>query len=575
MRFSPACRMSARKSSKVIGRLATGILVAASVPSLAAQDGWVAESTNFRVVAQARPGVDASAVASAVEDLERFRKRCLEDGLGSPRRADGPLDVLLVGTMFDLHALLRYPPDSRTRGITIGGMDRELVVVPWHALPGPRVTLAHEYAHQLDENDWPVWFREGRAVFLARRVPLQSGEDPVAGLLAILDRAEWVEWSDLLAAGRDSEVADKEIFQAQAWSLVHWLASTQFSAARLRPADASNALERLGPENLSVAIREHLAGLHSSSSSKITVEDSSVADVAVREASAWVVPLFEAEVLRELRFLDDAERRLATLAADWPAEARVQAAYASMLLLRRREDEAEQRYRRALELGDSRPRTAYRYALLLMRPGEPFAKRAAGALRYAKRAVQSMPWEPNHHLALAQAHMLAEDWDSAYSALRVLAGFPGWSRAADREVAEIERRRFQALRPEPPPVLDSRVPIDAVPFPPPGQLQPWKEPPVHSERATGRRRWPPYGTWLAHGKVAWVDCSVQPKRVVVHTPYKRLVLLIDTNKPLRLINRPFRGNALPCDSRGWNAAFAYRKLRSGSDADGELVGIRF
>ena len=575
MRFSLASRMSACMSINVIGRLAAGILVVASVLNLAAQDGWVAESPHFRVVAQARPGVDASAVASAVEDLERFRQRCLQDGLGSPRRADGPLDVLLVGTMFDLHALLRYPPDSRTRGITIGGMDRELVVVPWHALPGPRVTLAHEYAHQLDENDWPLWFREGRAVFLARRMPLRSGDDPVAGLLAILDRAEWVEWSDLLAAGRDSAVAGEEIFQAQAWSLVHWLVSTKSSAARLRPPDASNALERLGPENLSVAIREHLAGLHNSSPREITVEDSSVADVVVREAYAWVVPLFEAVVLRELRFLDEAERQLATLAADWPAEARVQAAYASMLLLRRREDEAEQRYRRALELGDTRPRTAYRYALLLMRPGEPFAQRAAGALRHATRAVQSMPWEPNHHLALAQAHMLAGDWDSAYGALRVLAGFPGWSRAADREVAEIERRRFQAIRPEPPPILDSRVPIDAVPFPPPRQLQPWKEPPVRSERAAGRQRWPPYGTWLTHGKVAWVDCLAQPKRVVVHTPYKRLVLLIDANKPLRLINRPFRGNSLPCDSRGWNAAFAYRKLLKGSGADGELVGIRF
>ena len=78
---------------------------------VAAQDGWVAESSHFRVVAQARPGLDASAVASAVEDLERARERYLDDGLGSPLRADGPLDVLLVGTLFDLHALLRYPPN--------------------------------------------------------------------------------------------------------------------------------------------------------------------------------------------------------------------------------------------------------------------------------------------------------------------------------------------------------------------------------------------------------------------------------------------------------------------------------
>lgn len=568
-------RMFPPNSNKAFGRLAAGILLVALAPMIAAQDGWIGESPHFRVVAQARPGLDVAAVASAVEDLEWIRERYLGDGLGSPRRADGPLDVLLVGTLFDLHALLRYPPNSRTRGITIGGMDRELVVVPWHALPGPRVTLAHEYAHQLDENVWPVWFREGRAVFLARRMPSRSGEDPVAGLLAILDRSEWVAWPDLLAAGRDSDVADEEIFQAQAWSLVHWLASTQASVARLRPDDASDALDRLGADALSIAIREHLANLPTYASNEVDPDDSSADEVTVREASAWIVPLFEAEVLRELRFLDEAERRLAALAANWPSAARVQAAYAAVLLLRRREDEAERRFRMALELGDARPRTAYRYALLLMRPGEPFAKRARDALRYALYAVRAMPWEPNHHLALAQAQMLAEDWGSAYRALRDLAGFPGWGRVAGREVAEIERRRFQELRPEPPPALEPAIPLNSVSVPLSIQLRPWEEPAVRARPPAGRRRWPPYGTWLVHGKVAWVDCSAQPKRVIVHTPYKRLILLIDERRPLRLINRPFRGNSLPCEARGWNAAFAYRKIPDGRDADGELVGIRF
>lgn len=567
--------MFLRESNNVFGTLAAGILSVALAPTIAAQDGWIGESTHFRVVAPARPGLDALAVASAVEDLERIRERCLRDGLGSPRRADSPLDVLLVGTMFDLHALLRYPPNSRTRGITIGGMNRELVVVPWHALPGPRVTLAHEYAHQLDENDWPLWFREGRAVYLARRMPVRSGGDPVAGLLAILDRSEWVAWPDLLAAGRDSDVADEEVFQAQAWSLVHWLATTQTSVARLRPNHARKAMDRLGADALSIAIREHLANLPGSASDDVDLDEANAGGVTVREASEWVIPLFEAVVLRELRFLDDAERRLAALAASWPNVARVQAAYASMLLLRRREDEAERRFRMALELGDARPRTAYRYALLLMRPGEPFAKRARDALRYASHAARAMPWEPNHHLALAQAHMLSEDWSSAYRVLRALAGFPGWARVAGREVAEIERRRFQTVRLERPPALEPEIPVRSVSVPLSIQLQPWEEPSVRDPPAAGRRRWPPYGTWLVHGKVAWVDCSAQRKKVIVHTPYKRLVLLIDAQKPLRLINRPFRGNSLPCEARGWNAAFAYRKAPDGSDADGELVGIRF
>ena len=546
----------------------------ALLPSLQAQHGWVAETSNFRVVASERSGLDDVAVASAAEDLESVRQRCLLDGLGTPRRLDGRLEVLLVGTMLELHSLLRDPPDSRTRGITIRGLDQAFVVVPWRALPGPRVTLAHEYSHQLDDPAWPLWFKEGRAVYLGRRMLPRSGTDPLLGLLAMLDRSEWLDWSKLLEADRESAMAKAKTFQAQSWLLVHWLVSSGRSIARLLPDDVGAVLDHHGPAGLTDALRGYLASLWDAPPAPAEPVPA-LAPITVRPAVNWEVPLFEAEILRALRFLDAAEPQLADLAERFRSEGRVQAAYASLLLLRNRQDEAEQRYRTALNLGDPRSRSAYRYALLLMRPGPAHATRAARAVDYASRARAGMPEEPTHHLAVAQARMLVGDWDGAYDALRGLVRFPGWARKAKREADEVERRRSQAVRAMPAPEIavqmpSARVPVDAFPRPPA-----WKQ------RATVRvpeqpaRRWPPYGTWLAHGKIAWVDCSGEHKKVVLHTPYSRLVLRENPDQPPRLIHRPFRARTLPCESRGWQAAVAYRRLPHEDGVDGELVGIRF
>ena len=366
----------------------------ALLPSLQAQHGWVAETSNFRVVASERSGLDDVAVASAAEDLESVRQRCLLDGLGTPRRLDGRLEVLLVGTMLELHSLLRDPPDSRTRGITIRGLDQAFVVVPWRALPGPRVTLAHEYSHQLDDPAWPLWFKEGRAVYLGRRMLPRSGTDPLLGLLAMLDRSEWLDWSKLLEADRESAMAKAKTFQAQSWLLVHWLVSSGRSIARLLPDDVGAVLDHHGPAGLTDALRGYLASLWDFPPAPAEPVPA-LAPITVRPAVNWEVPLFEAEILRALRFLDAAEPQLADLAERFRGEGRVQAAYASLLLLRNRQDEAEQRYRAALNLGDPRSRSAYRYALLLMRPG-PAPRHESGPCRGLRiaRPAQACPRNP-------------------------------------------------------------------------------------------------------------------------------------------------------------------------------------
>ena len=545
-----------------------------ALPSVRAEPGWVAETPHFRVIAPVRPGVDAVTARSAAEDLESVRAQALSEGLGPPRHSDGPVEVLLVATRLELHLMLRDPLDSRTHGITIRGSDHDVAIVPWHELPGPRVTLAHEYAHQLEDRDWPLWFREGRAVHLARRMPLRSGADPLATLLNQLERLVWLDWAELLAAQRDSATAAAELFQTQSWLLVHWLAATVNPLARLVPEDATEALERLGAERLTKILLAHLDDLRLSRPDGSDPVEVVASDVDVRPAAEWEIPLFAAEVSRDLRFLDSAERSMTRLADQFPEVARVQAAYGALLQLLGRLDESERRFGQAVQLGDSRARTAYRYASLLMRPGTDIESRTADALRFALLARDAMPREPVHQLAVAQARMLQGDWEGAFQELRALAVFPGWKRQADREAREIGRRRAQSLRTLPAPAIAAEIPVQRVPVDVPRDLQARKQPPAPAGPATSRR-WPPYGTWLSHGRIAWVDCSEDVKKVVVHTPYSRIVLRISEVNPPQLINRPFSGKSLPCEGRGWWGAFAYEKRPGEAGIDGDLVGIRF
>ena len=545
-----------------------------ALPSLRAEPGWVAETPYFRVIVPDRPGVDAATARFAAEDLEAVRAQALREGLGPPRHADGLLEVMLVATTLELHSMLRDPPDSRTRGITIRGSDHDVAIVPWHELPGPRVTIAHEYAHQLEDHEWPIWFREGRAVHLARRMPLRSGADPLSDLFKKLERIAWFDWAELLAAQRDSVTAASELFQTQSWLLVHWLAATAKPLARLVPEDGTEALARLGEEGLTETLRAHLDAVQLAQSDSQDPVEVVPLDVDVRPATEWEIPLFEAEVSRDLRYLESAERSLARLADQFPGVARVQAAYATLLQMLGRLDESERRFGQAVRLGDSRARTAYRYALLLMRPGQDTESRTADALRFALLARDAMPREPEHRLAVAQARMLREDWEGAFQELRALAGFPRWQLQADREAREIGRRRAQSLRALPVPSIAAQIPVQVVPVAVPREPQAWKQPPT-PPRPAASRRWPPYGTWLVHGRIAWVDCSGDVQRVTVHTPYSKVVLRVSEVNPPRLINRPFREQSLPCESRGWWGAVAYRKLSGENGIDGELAGIRF
>lgn len=564
------------RGMSTLGAAIAGIVGSlASVPALVAQHGWIAETTHFRVVVRNASGLDEAVAAMAAADLESILSALQLAGLGPPRRADGPLDILVVPHRLELHALLGDPPTSLTRGITIRGLDRDYIVVPWHEFPGPRVILAHEYLHQLDGPGWPPWFSEGRAVYVARRTEPRPTADPLAGLVAMLDRSEWVPWSELISAERDGPATRAELFQAQSWLLVHWLASRVPSVARLSPQYADMVLADLGIESLDATLRQHLAQVRELPSNWLVPLAATESWPEARAAAEWEVPLFEAEAQTALQMLDESEETLSGLADRFPRQARVQAANATLHLIRGRQDLAEKRFGAALRLGDLRARTAYRYAILLMRPGTVPLKRAEDALRYALRAREQLPQVPAHHLAVVHARMLGEDWCGAFSDLRSLLAFPGWDRRADREALEIRRRIAQSVRAVPAPTVAAPDPSVEVSAAGPPDLPAWKEPPEDLQRTAVRNRWPPYGTWLVHGRIAWVNCVDGDKTVVLHSPYQRLVLRENPDRPARLINRPFRARTLPCDSRGWFVSIAYRKLSDPGEVRGEIVGIRF
>ncbi|MDE0108863.1 MAG: hypothetical protein OXN96_13685 [Bryobacterales bacterium] len=570
-----------RSSRSVLG-VAASLRTAAALAlahSLSAQPGWVAETPHFRVLALEAPGIDAAAAGFAATVLEQIRQQFRLFGAGLPERADGPLEVLVVPNEFELHELLREAPDSRTRGITVGGLDRDYVVIPWHAVPGPQITLAHEYAHQLDRPRWPLWFREGRAVYLARRTASPSGQDTRMPLLTMLEGSEWLDWRALLEAERDSAAVNDQLFQAQSWLLVQWLATRRGPLARLRPDHGSAALSELGQDLLTTSLREHLATMRDGSREELATLPPTDLEADTRAAAEWEVPLVRAEIERELRFHDVAERKLRSIAQSFPGAARAQAAYASMLLIRGELDSAERHFRTAIELGDARSRTSYRYALLLMRPGELPRIRAEAALHAAKRALATSPSEPLNQLAVAHARMLLHDWNGAFAELLKLSRFAGWADRAAKEAAEVVRRKVQSIQSAPPPDLA------AEPAPIPdllarmavveGKPDPWKPPSATTSPLPQPYPWAPHGAWIAHGRIAWVDCSNNARTVILHSPYRRYAFRENPERPPVLINRPFRAKAVPCNTRGYVVRISYRRLSEEGGPDGEIFGIHF
>lgn len=515
--------------------------------------------------------LERDALAAAAAHLETVRSRLAALGLTPRRRSAGePLDILLTPTVVSMRALTGGFSGLRTRGLTVRGLDRNMVLLAWHAPGDPLEALAHEYAHQLDDSAWPLWFAEGRCEFLAR-YPSRTAR----GHLAWLQRFERVGLRALLAAETPAAVAPPGAFHAEAWLVFAWLAERGGGVAHIRPDHLYDAVEELGMAGIEAELQQYMERLGAEVQTEQPAAQSLEFPVTVRGLEPWERPLLEAEIGIALQRRERVSALLAALLREHPEAARIHAARGVAAIAEKDYDRAERSLARAVALGDCRAATAYRYALMLMHPGGDAGRRAADALAYATLARRLAPDEPRYRLAAAQASMLTGEWSRAFAELQRLAAFPGWAPRAAREAAEVRRRRNRRLAAQAPPRLAPQSapaaeywPRDAAPH------APLPAPPKPSKPAA-RPAWPPPGTTLAYGRIGWVDCSGGERKIVLSTPRLRLVLRENPARPPRLIFPPVKWKALPCGTYGWTVNIAYKPLRGPGEIKGEAVAVRF
>ncbi len=537
---------------------------------LAAEVGSVAETANFRIVAGPDVQLERDALAAAAVRLENVRRRLAAVGLPPRRQADEPLDILLTPTIASMQALTGGFSGPRTRGLTVHGIDRNLVLLAWHAPEDPLVALAHEYAHQLDDSAWPLWFVEGRAEFLAR-YPSRAAR----GHLTRLERSERLGLHALLAAETGGASVSTGAFYAQAWLVFSWLTEKRGDIAGIRPAHLYDAVDELGTDAVETELKQYAERLGEESQGEQPVAEHWEFDVNVRGLEPWERPLLEAEIAIALWRRQRAEALLAALLRERPDVARIHAVDGLAAVAAKDYDRAEASLARAIELGDRRAATAYRYALMLMRPEGDAGQRAADALEHSRRARDRVPDEPRYQLTVAHARMLAGDWDGAFAEIGRLAAFPGWVERAALEADEVRRRRNRLLAAQaPPPLAPQAVPAESywphAPVPAPLPAAP-PEPPKPARVSS----WPPPGTTLVYGRIGWVDCSGGERKIVLNTPRLRLVLRENPQNPPRLIFPPVKWDALPCGTYGWTVNVAYKPLRGAGEIKGEVAAIRF
>ena len=566
-RRSPPRR--SRRGLQAFAAIALAALGAAA--PLAAQFGSAAETANFRIVAGPEMQLEPGVLAAAAAHLENVRSRLAAIGL-KPRRqpAGEPLEILLTPTVVSMRALTGGVSGLRTRGLTVQGLDRNMVLLAWHAPGDPLKALAHEYAHQLDESAWPLWFVEGRCEFLSR---YPSRTAPMH--LALLRRAERVGLPALLAAEAAGAASPPGAFYAESWLVFAWLAERRGAVASIRPEHLRAAIDELGTAGVEAELQQYAERLAAELEGEQPVAQALDVPATVRGLEPWERPLLEAEIDVALRRRERASALLTALLRGRPEVARVHAARGLAAIVEQDYDQAEASFARAIALGDRRAATAYRYTLMLMRPGGDAGWRAAEAMEHSLRARRLAPAEPRYRLAAAQACMLAGEWERAFAELHRLAEFPGWAERAAREAAEVRRRRNRRLAAQAPPRLALQSAQAADYWPRHPDPQPLPAPPPKPRKPAAGAAWPPPGTTLAYGRIGWVDCSGGERKIVLSTPRLRLVLRENPARPPRLIFPPVKWKALPCGTYGWTVNIAYKPLRGAGEIKGEAVAVLF
>ncbi|MBI1357012.1 MAG: hypothetical protein GC160_21950 [Acidobacteria bacterium] len=492
--------------------------------------------------------------------------------LGLNLREPGPITAVLTPTIVELSPYLRSPL-GRTRGLSLVSPDRNYALVAWIAPGDPLTALAHEYAHLVDPHpERPVWFREGWADYLSYLRPDATGTlgaTAPADRLALLRNGSWVRLDALLTADRGSPEFAEPLFYAQSWLIVRWLAEGEPDVRRISPEPFVQLVAERGPEAVAELLQAFLAGL----SPAPEAPPAPAADVEMVET------LEDREVALRLADLDRwirperARQTLERLAAEHPGWLKPLAPLGALEMDAGRYDEAETLLAEAVRDADAAPRTHHRYALLLLRPtdADPVDRAELAAL-HASLALESQPDDPRFLLTQAQAWMVSGAWDAAVGALRRLLVQPQSRAKAEQEMAELERRRNQALRstPAPPLAVASPEPLPAALAPPPPKdiPPPAVEPPVTN--------WPPPHAEVIYGRVDYVDCSGPDKIIVLRNSLFPMRFREPRGRPAKIFFPPDKSwETIPCGAKGWTINLAYRPYRELGSVRGDVVAILF
>src|SRR5579871_457670 len=366
-----------------------------------------------------------------------------------PTRALPPLRALLFASEKE-YAPYRFAAWSDAYYAASGS--RYYIVLP-DSGPNVATMAAHEYAHFVlgaSGLRLPLWLSEGVAeVFATVRIGERGGSVVADSFKhhARLRRRPWLPLTVLTGIQPDApELAPRdarEIFYAESWALASMLIlSDTYGPAFPRFREALNAGQSSEAALLSVysttlddVARDLDAWVRRPSRPIVhlaaaPVETTSVETTLVSERE---MQLLLADVFASGGELDRSEAMYLSAVHEVPQSADAWAALGTISLRRGKNDEARDRWRRAIALGINDPDICYRFAALASWAGE-----SADAIRPAlERAIQLRPDFDDAHFLLAMIERNSGRYAGAVTQLRAMRSitpqraYAYWSALAD------------------------------------------------------------------------------------------------------------------------------------------------
>jgi hypothetical protein len=528
-------------------------------------------SKRFHIVGDA----DVATAVQAASHLEATADRLAGAGFHL-RRPDLPVTAIILA---DREQLLRFQTRSHATAFAATAEDRQFIVVTRDAPQGLWLGLAHEYAHLAsDDRTMPPWFREGLAEYLSLQRDFAAAPIAPTNAIEALHSKPWLAIGEVLNSQDGSAAHAHELFYAQSWLAVSWLAAQPGAVLRrLEPRPIYDQLALGGPAAVEVQLRAHLGSLRVQRQRPDELPPL-LPELLAREVDEPEWRAWQLELLRGMKGNAAVEADLLALESSHPGEPLVQAALGALAIERGRFDEAEDRLRIAAGDASASALTRHRYALLLLRPtADAPGPRAEKAIRQEEQALTVVPGKPEFLRTLAQANAVAGHWSRGAEVLLDLQAKQGWDAVAAEDFRELLRRRGQYLRAIDAPQIEADMVQASAEIGPPEPLTVPKfvETPLAPLRQPHDWPWPPPDTLIYGGRIAGVVCSAGQKRIIMDNPLFRVEFIESPKQPVKLHRPPLKWKSIPCGSRGWQVNIAYVPYKRKGALTGEARAILF